>query len=192
MPSLLVASRSLALIGALLIQSLLGSGCQERARADRELPQQPARPAPPMTTTQRALRMRLYPCLDCHDKIAASDKPALPLPGEHRDLQLAHFAGVERCHTCHDAANMNQLRLLNGEPATFDEPQRVCGQCHGEKLRDFEIGAHGKIMGSFRDGKYRYGCTDCHNPHAPRREKMQARPAPPFPALGIPKGAHHP
>jgi hypothetical protein len=86
---------------------------------------------------------------------------------------------------------MDALQLLDGSHTSFDAAESVCGQCHGEKLRDFRSGAHGKLTGSFRDVKYRYVCTDCHDPHAPKRERVTARPAPPFPALGIPKGTAH-
>ena len=43
----------------------------------------------------------------------------------------------------------------------------LCGKCHGDKLRDWRDGIHGKRIGSFTStGKKRwFTCTECHNPH---------------------------
>jgi hypothetical protein len=54
-----------------------------------------------------------------------------------------------------------------GDPISFDQPQLLCGKCHGDKLRDWRDGIHGKRIGEFvSDGKKRwFTCTECHNPH---------------------------
>jgi hypothetical protein len=49
----------------------------------------------------------------------------------------------------------------------FNQPQRLCGKCHGEIYRDWRDGIHGKRTGMWtREGKKRWlVCTECHNPH---------------------------
>lgn len=148
-----------------------------------------ARPQPKLVSSQRTGRLRRYPCSDCHRMISAAE-PTSAYAAGHADLQFEHFAAIQQCELCHDAGDMNHLRLLDGTLTSFDDAQNVCGQCHGEKLRDFLIGAHGKVMGNARV-KYRYVCTDCHDPHSPRPERVTALPAPPFPELGIPKRHPH-
>ena len=144
---------------------------------------------PTLVTSERTGRLRHYPCDDCHRLIAPD--PASPRHlAEHAALRFAHFEAIQQCQLCHDPQNMNTLKLLDGRSSSFDASEQVCGQCHGEKLRDFQIAAHGKVVGSFLGVKYRYTCTECHDAHAPRRERVVASAAPPFPALGIPKGAH--
>ena len=160
-----------------------------------------AAPQVELVSSQRTGRLRSYPCSTCHETIGAAqsveqvDATAAPrstggYAAGHHGLHFQHFAAIEQCGVCHDPTDMDGLRLLDGTHTSFDAAEGVCGQCHGEKLRDFEIGAHGKLMGGFRGVKYRYVCTDCHDPHAPRRPKVTALPAPPFPELGIPKGQH--
>jgi hypothetical protein len=34
-------------------------------------------------------------------------------------------------------------------PISFDQPQLLCGKCHGDKLRDWRDGIHGKRIGDF-------------------------------------------
>jgi hypothetical protein len=54
-----------------------------------------------------------------------------------------------------------------GDPISIDQPQLLCGKCHGDKLRDWRDGIHGKRIGDFTStGKKRwFTCTECHNPH---------------------------
>jgi hypothetical protein len=54
-----------------------------------------------------------------------------------------------------------------GEPISMDQPQLLCGKCHGDKLRDWRDGIHGKRIGDFTStGKKRwFTCPECHNPH---------------------------
>jgi cytochrome c553 len=52
-------------------------------------------------------------------------------------------------------------------PVSFDAAQLLCGKCHGDKLRDWRDGIHGKRIGDWAStGKKRwFTCTECHNPH---------------------------
>jgi len=143
-----------------------------------------------VVTVDRSGKLRLFPCEDCHgsihEAVAATD-----LPRKHKGIHTDHFDGVRRCFVCHNADDMNQLRLLSGATVPFGQASQVCGQCHGEKQRDFEIGAHGKHVGEWSKTKYRYGCADCHDPHKPGHAQVTALPPPPFPELGIKKGGAH-
>lgn len=164
-------------------------GCAGRGVAE-EAPS--AASTPSSSDVQIARRegsIALYPCNSCHDKIEPTDRP-LPLAGKHHTMVFAHFEGVTQCYLCHDRGDMNRLRLLTEDGLSFDASHRLCGQCHGEKMRDFDLGAHGKVVGGWRGSRYRYTCVDCHNPHHPQREQVLALPAPPFPASGIRKGEH--
>ena len=41
------------------------------------------------------------------------------------------------------------LHLASGERVPFDESYRLCGQCHGEKQRDWRAGVHGRRTGEW-------------------------------------------
>lgn len=148
----------------------------------------------PPVISPRAIRLPDFPCMQCHDKIPPKEgEIAVPLPGHHRDMQFAHFEGITDCGLCHDLHNMNSLQQLTGTQVPFDDAYQVCGGCHGIKLRDWQLGAHGKQVGSWqRQGvKNRYNCPDCHDAHAPQFPKMVAKPPPPVPKFHIPKGGAH-
>ena len=109
----------------------------------------------------------VFQCSTCHKE--------LPRNGERRDLQfhdeqqsvLAHGPG-RWCLDCHDLQNRDQLHLTSGAPVAFTESWRLCGQCHGDKLRDWKLGVHGKRVGRWDAGKTYFLCVNCHNPHTPR------------------------
>ena len=60
------------------------------------------------------------------------------------------------------------LHLTSGAPVPFTESYRLCGQCHGDKLRDWRVGVHGKRVGRWDGEKTYFLCVNCHNPHTPR------------------------
>ena len=78
-----------------------------------------------------------------------------------------HGRGRIWCLDCHHTTQRNKLVDHFGEPISFDQPQLLCGKCHGDKLRDWRDGIHGKRIGDFTStGKKRwFTCTECHNPH---------------------------
>ena len=118
-----------------------------------------------------------YPCSQCHDKIEPSALQTRSRKTKHR-IESQHFPGADDCLLCHHAERMDRLSTLVGQRVSFDEVYLLCGQCHGEKLRDFYSGAHGKSVGSWQGLRQRYNCTTCHNPHAPAIAPMQALPPP--------------
>jgi len=80
---------------------------------------------------------------------------------------LQHGRGRIWCLDCHHLTQRNKLTDHFGEPISIDQPQLLCGKCHGDKLRDWRDGIHGKRIGEFTStGKKRwFTCTECHNAH---------------------------
>jgi Zn finger protein HypA/HybF involved in hydrogenase expression len=109
-----------------------------------------------------------------------------------------HGRGRIWCLDCHHTTQRNMLVDHFGDPISFDQPQLLCGKCHGDKLRDWRDGIHGKRIGQFvSTGKKRwFTCTECHNPHNVQdgernRGFVQLQPEPP-PQLanGMPDAKH--
>jgi len=80
---------------------------------------------------------------------------------------LQHGRGRIWCLDCHHTTQRNMLVDHFGNPISLDQPQLLCGKCHGDKLRDWRDGIHGKRIGEWAsNGKKRwFVCTECHNPH---------------------------
>ena len=99
------------------------------------------------------------------------DKKPIPIPTmegllpDAKDLQ--HGRGRIWCLDCHHTTKRNMLVDNYGDPVSIDQPQLLCGKCHGDKMRDWRDGIHGKRIGEFAStGKKRwFTCTECHNPH---------------------------
>jgi len=60
----------------------------------------------------------------------------------------------------------------------FNESYKLCGQCHGPKLRDWEAGIHGRRTGQWNGEKEYLLCAHCHDPHSPKFPPMKPEPAP--------------
>ena len=80
---------------------------------------------------------------------------------------LQHGRGRIWCLDCHHTTQRNKLVDNFGDPVSIDQPQLLCGKCHGDKMRDWRDGIHGKRIGQFvSGGKQRwFTCVECHNPH---------------------------
>ncbi len=124
------------------------------------------------------------------------DKKPIPIPTmeamypDSKDFQ--HGRGRIWCLDCHHTTQRNKLVDHFGDPISFDQPQLLCGKCHGDKLRDWRDGIHGKRIGDFTTGgkKRWFVCTECHNPHnvqdgARNRGFAQLQPEP---SPQLPKG----
>jgi len=110
----------------------------------------------------------IFPCSGCHDGKEKVNTARREL-GFHDEQQsvFAHDAEHRWCLDCHDAQKRDQLHLTNGDLVPFTESYRLCGQCHGDKLRDWRAGVHGKRIGNWDGVKTYFLCVNCHNPHAP-------------------------
>jgi hypothetical protein len=131
-------------------------------------------------------------CKTCHDgKIVPFPKSKKPrLLGMHQDivensLNLMHGRGAMWCLDCHSATNRNKLIDRHGNEISFNQPQKLCGTCHGENYIDWRAGIHGKRIGSWvKGGKKRWWvCTECHNPHTVQITRFNRLKPEPRPAL---------
>lgn len=121
----------------------------------------------------------IYPCSLCH----ADMKPnrTRRVVEAHEDVVLKHDEEHRWCLDCHDADNRDFLHLAGGERVPFEESYRLCGQCHGEKYRDWRAGVHGRRTGEWNGKRGYLLCVHCHGPHQPRFKPVapQSPPHPP-------------
>jgi hypothetical protein len=82
-------------------------------------------------------------------------------------MKLQHGRGALWCLNCHSAKQRDKLVDHFGNMVSFNQPQKLCGKCHGQVYRDWRDGIHGKRTGMWKtNGKKRWWtCTECHNPH---------------------------
>jgi hypothetical protein len=120
----------------------------------------------------------VFPCSACHN----ADMPARPtrriLKLDHKDIRLHHDEGNRWCLDCHSADDRNVLHSAAGAPIPFAESYRLCGQCHGDKYRDWKAGIHGKRTGQWNGKKEYLLCVHCHNPHSPKFKPIAPMPPP--------------
>jgi len=129
----------------------------------------------------------IFPCSNCHSLMPAN--PTRRALTFHTEIELRHDEENRWCLDCHDAENRDSLHLASGEPVSFEESYRLCGQCHGEKYRDWRAGVHGRRSGQWDGRKTYLLCAHCHNPHRPRFQPIEPEPAPIPPAETV--GGRH-
>ena len=124
------------------------------------------------------------------------NKLARPLT-MHKDIvpdamQLKHGKEAIWCLDCHHAATRTKLIDNYGNEISFNQPQKLCGKCHGQVYRSWRNGIHGKRIGMWnKGGKKRWWvCTECHNPHDVQHGDRNSGFAQldPEPAPMLPKG----
>jgi len=125
----------------------------------------------------RTTQLSLYPLcgVGCHNGSFPAPVEADAPPRKltmHMDLvpdslDLQHGRGGIWCLDCHDAKTRNKFVDNAGGLIDFDQPQKLCGKCHGQVYRDWREGLHGKRIGEWATtGKKRwFVCSECHNPH---------------------------
>ena len=118
----------------------------------------------------------IFPCSECHQLLTPNPKRR-PLEF-HNEIVLKHDEEHRWCLDCHDAKNRDVLHLAGGDPVSFNESYKLCGQCHGEKLRDWKAGVHGRRTGNWNGEKQYLLCVHCHWPHEPRFKPIAPKPAP--------------
>ncbi|MDP2946571.1 MAG: cytochrome c3 family protein, partial [Nanoarchaeota archaeon] len=91
-----------------------------------------------------------FPCTDCHANFAPNPAKR-ELVDWHTEITeiFNHDSENRWCLDCHDLSNRDSLRLASGKLLDFKESYKLCGQCHGEKLRDWKVGVHGKRTGEW-------------------------------------------
>lgn len=120
-------------------------------------------------------------CATCHSLKATATVPTRPADVEEVHVGLAFDHGEVSCASCHaaKAGEAPLLHLADGTPLPTTEAMRLCGQCHGPQLRDYEAGAHGGMDGHWdltRGGRTRNHCVDCHDPHVPAPPAVSPAP----------------
>jgi len=179
--------KRLLILTALMTAATLGPGGSPRATAAE--PGQAQRPPPGLVADDQApAQARLvvsppllaggyFPCSNCHTG-QPFDPKSRQLRDEHTDLTLQHAGGQLWCLDCHHPASRDSLRLLSGEALPFTDSYRLCGQCHGEKLRDWQRGIHGRRSGYWNGTRETLLCAACHDPHKPAFKALVPMPAP--------------
>lgn len=119
----------------------------------------------------------IFPCTECHADMEPNPERR-ELEEFHDDIVLKHDEENRWCLDCHDAEDRDKLHLADGRPVDFKESYKLCGQCHGPKLRDWKAGIHGRRTGSWNGPKKYLLCAHCHNPHSPKFKKIKPEPEP--------------
>ncbi len=178
-----MSARGLA--GALLVvPALMLAGGQTRppvapAPPPEAAPAVATRPSEHLEVPPPPFSEGIYPCTFCHDnKDLKPDLKRRALPDDHSEIKLKHDEQNRWCLDCHDANNRDVLHLASGEALPFTESYRLCGQCHGEKYRDWKAGVHGRRTGEWNGQKGYLLCVNCHSPHEPHFKPMAPKPAP--------------
>lgn len=120
-----------------------------------------------------------FPCTDCHANFKPNPVKRV-LTDWHQDISemFNHDSQNRWCLDCHDLNNRDSLRLASGKLLGFKESYKLCGQCHGEKYRDWKVGVHGKRTGDWNGKKEYLLCVNCHNPHSPKFKELKPEPPP--------------
>jgi hypothetical protein len=132
-----------------------------------EVKAEPRKTEPPLVQAQPPpFSEGIFPCSGCHADPGDRTRRQLAF---HEDIQgvFDHDSEHRWCLDCHDAQNRDVLKLASGEAVPFTESYRLCGQCHGDKYRDWRAGVHGKRVGQWDGEKTYFLCVNCHNPHTP-------------------------
>jgi hypothetical protein len=119
----------------------------------------------------------IFPCSGCHAGMEVN-RTRRTLTEYHTDIVLKHDEEHRWCLDCNDPVSRDSLHLASGERISFNESYRLCGQCHGEKLRDWKAGVHGRRTGFWNGHKQYLLCAHCHNPHQPRFKPLAPKPPP--------------
>jgi len=120
----------------------------------------------------------IFPCSECHSELETDPQPREL--GMHEEIveNMDHDNENRWCLDCHDANTRDSLRLASGKLLGFDESYKLCGQCHGDKLRDWKVGVHGQRTGNWNGDKKYLLCVHCHDPHYPTFKKLTPEPPP--------------
>lgn len=162
-------------LGVALMAPLAGRAQSPVAGSAGEEPTGIQVPPPPFTEG-------IFPCSECHKDLPVNVQRR-KLVDMHDDIVLNHGPKTRWCFDCHNPGDRDKLRLASGELIEFTQSYRLCGQCHGDKLRDWKVGVHGKRTGSWNGKKQYLLCAHCHNPHSPRFKALEPLPPPIRPDL---------
>ena len=157
----------IVLFFVLILFSSLGVIGQQTADKDKMQIQVPPPP----------LNEDTFPCSMCHADMETNPERR-ELVDFHENIVLKHDEENRWCMACHDDKNRDMLHSASGKLIDFSESYKLCGQCHGPKLRDWEAGIHGRRTGQWNGEKQYLLCAHCHNPHSPKFPHIKPEPAP--------------
>ncbi len=120
----------------------------------------------------------IFPCSQCHAEMETNPERRVLGMHDEIDASFSHDKENRWCLDCHYAKNRDFLKLASGKLLDFKESYKLCGQCHGDKYRDWKVGVHGKRTGYWNGQKLYYLCVNCHNPHSPKFKAIKPLPAP--------------
>lgn len=121
------------------------------------------------------------PCQTCHSLRAAAPVPNDPGSFKEFHVGMTFDHGNLNCGACHAEGQPPSLRLADGTRLEMVEAMRLCGQCHGQQLTNFQHAAHGGMRGNWdvkRGNRQRNHCVDCHDPHQPALPKVMPKSPP--------------
>jgi uncharacterized CHY-type Zn-finger protein len=118
-----------------------------------------------------------FPCNDCHSELEPNTQRR-ELVEMHDDIIFDHDSENRWCLACHNTINRDSLVLAGGKLLGFNESYKLCGQCHGPKIRDWKLGIHGKRTGEWNGQKQYLLCVHCHDPHSPKIKSLKPMPPP--------------
>ena len=181
--SLLLAAMALTVAGRGVVAETAASGSRgtlhEGQAAGKETPRPAAADDLKLEVPPPPFSDGIFPCSDCHNpKDLPPNRTRRTLTDAHDDIVLKHDEAHRWCLDCHDADDRDRLHLASGDPVPFEESYRLCGQCHGEKYRDWRAGVHGRRVGLWNGAKSYLLCVHCHSPHEPRFKPLAPKPAP--------------
>jgi hypothetical protein len=165
------AIRCLTILGLLVLAAAAAEGPRGQAGPSGQEIQVPP---PPFTEG-------IFPCSDCHKDLPVN-RQRRELTEMHDDIVLDHGPRTRWCFDCHNPDDRDKLRLASGELIDFSHSYELCGQCHGDKYRDWRAGVHGKRTGMWNGRKEYLQCVNCHNPHKPHFAPLKPMPPPVPPA----------
>ena len=123
----------------------------------------------------------IFPCTACHANRAPSSVKRVLTWHEEIDTIFSHDKENRWCLDCHSLASRDSLKLASGKLIPFQESFKLCGQCHGDKYRDWKVGVHGKRTGDWNGKKTYLLCVHCHNPHTPKFKSLKPEAPPHIP-----------
>ena len=181
--------KAAAVLFAVLVVAVASRAAVTRAQDDQKPATAPV-PSAPVAQAGETLEVPpppfsdgIFPCNACHESLKPNrTRRVLEF---HDEIQLKHDEQHRWCLDCHDADNRDELHLAGGQKLSFDESYMLCGQCHGEKLRDWRAGVHGRRTGRWNGHKTYLLCVHCHNPHQPHFKPLAPMPAPTPPTRPI-------
>jgi hypothetical protein len=164
-------------ISAILLFSLLLVTGYQTVASSKTLPQKAQNQQMEIQVPPPPLSEDYYPCSMCHEDME-TNLQRRELEEFHDDIVLKHDEENRWCMDCHDANNRDMLHSASGQLISFEESYKLCGQCHGPKLRDWKEGIHGRRTGNWNGRKEYLLCAHCHDPHSPRYKSMKPDPPP--------------